>query len=271
MKVPPATKLREDLRSRLRAAPRFHMVELGRSQPNVMSMFTDALLLAINAWQNGWREDQARKAVLAATLQEHTASLDLSFRSVTTPCFRKRFVHKGELVSLLLKDNLDEGMTSWTTDQRFAERFKGFAREGAVSAAIYCHTPLPEEVVVDVGALWQSGEFVTAADAFRARHADNSKALFHFRDRQSEVVLTAALKGSEIVALSGASSPFDELCDTAGIPEEERDAKFRQLIKDGVYPGELRYTYAAQDVIARTILRFREKLEALKVATAPTA
>jgi hypothetical protein len=229
----------------------------------VMLMFTDELLRAISAWQNGWREDQTRKSMLAESLREHTASLAMQFRRVTGPCFRKRFVHKGELVDLLLNDSLDEGVASWTTDQRFAERFKGLARDGAVSAANYCHSPLPEEVIVNVGELWQCREFATDAQAFRERHPDDAKALFHFREGQSEVVLTAVLKGSEIVALSGAASPFDEVCDAEGIAEGERDALFRKLVEDGVYLNELRYTYSAQDVIARTILRFREKVEAL--------
>lgn len=230
-------------------------------------MFTDELLRAISAWQNGWHEDQMRKALLAESLREHTAGLAVQFRRVTGSCFRKRFVQKGELVDLLLKDSLDEGIASWTTDRRFAERFKGLARDGAVSAAIYCHNPLPEEVIVNVGELWQRREFVTDAEAFRERHPDDAKALFHFRERQSEVVLTAVLKGSEIVALSGASSPFEELCDAEGIAEGERDALFRKLVDDGVYPGELRYIDSAQDVIARTILRFRDKVEALKRAS----
>lgn len=227
-------------------------------------MFTDDMLRALGAWQNGWQEDQSRRASLARDLQQHTASLKPEFRCADLPCYRKRFVHKGELVDLLLRDNLDEGMTSWTTDQRFAERFKGLARDGAVSGAIYRHTPSAEEVVVNVGALWKSADFVAAAEKFQHRHADDAKALFHFRDRQSEVVLKVPLKGSEIVALSGASSPFDELCDAESIPEDERDALFRKLVNAGVYPGVLSYTYAAQDVIARTILSFREKLEAFK-------
>ncbi|HEV8414150.1 MAG TPA: hypothetical protein VGQ49_11185 [Bryobacteraceae bacterium] len=229
-----------------------------------MEMFTHDMLRALSAWQNGWGEDQGRKATLATALQDHTANLETQFRIATVPCFRKRFIHQGELVDLLIKDSLAEGMTSWTTDQRFAERFKGLARKGAVAAAVYSHTPSAEEVIINIGELWRTSEFTTAAEAFRERYADDAKALFHFRDRQSEVVLVTALKGSEIVALSGASSPFDELCDADGIPEENRDALYRKLVEAGVYPGELMYTYAAPDVIARTILSFREKLEQLK-------
>jgi len=47
-------------------------------------------------------------------------------------------------------DEKDEGLASWATDIRFAEGFKGCYLEGAVSAAIFRHTPQPGEVVVSL-------------------------------------------------------------------------------------------------------------------------
>ena len=54
--------------------------------------------------------------------------------------------------------------------------------------------------------------------------------------------LIASLKGCEIVALTGASSPFDELCDKACISEAERGVYFKKLIDLGQYPEALKYT-----------------------------
>jgi len=53
-------------------------------------------------------------------------------------------------------------------------------------------------------------------------------------------VLTSPLKASEIIA--GASSPFDDLCDGEGIPENQRDDLFMRLVQSGQTPGELKYT-----------------------------
>lgn len=63
-----------------------------------------------------------------------------------------------------------------------------------------------------------------------------------FKDTQGEVALTSPLKASEITALTGASSPFGELCEQADIPKSQRDDIFKNLVQSGDFPGELRYT-----------------------------
>ena len=225
-------------------------------------MFPDEMLRALNNWQKGWRENQEHKVTLAEELRLRTQPLTQNFRNVQVPCYRKRFVHKGELVDLFLKNQLEEGVTSWTTDLKYAELFKKLARDGAISAAIYCHTPAPQEVVVNIAELWRDSDFVEAAESFRARHPSESAALFHFKDSQAEVVLKdVPLKGTEVIALTGASSSSDELCDAEGIPEGERDELHRQLIASRCFPGELTYTYFAPEIIARTIQQFLTKMD----------
>jgi hypothetical protein len=227
-----------------------------------MAIFTDSLLRAIGGWQHGWRELQSRREELAKKLQAAAESLPLEFRSVEVPCYRKRFIHKGELVDLILKNEREEGITSWTTNLKYAERFKGLLRPEAVSAAIFCHVPSAKEVVVNIDALWKSKEFIAAAEEYKKKGGRNVEALFHFRDTQGEVVLQTPLRGSEVIALTGISSPFDELCDRANIPEGRRDEIFRKLIEDGTYPGEPGFTTVtgAQNVIANTIRAMNKKL-----------
>jgi len=106
-----------------------------------MQIFTDEFLCALGAWQNGWGEDQARKESLAAELAQVSASLSAQYRTVSAPCYRKRFIHKGETVDIVLCNERDEGIASWTTDLRFAERMKGLVIENAISAAIFRHVP----------------------------------------------------------------------------------------------------------------------------------
>lgn len=217
--------------------------------------FSDEFLDALGAWQNGWGEDQARKEPLAAALSQESASLPDRYRTVLEPCYRKRFIHKGELVDIILGDEKDEGMASWTTDLRFAERMKGLVRANAVSAAVFRHTPAKDEVVVSLSALWADPLFAQAVQNYCARGGTFGTALLNFKDTQSEIVLRTPLRGSEIVALSGASSPFDELCDRAGIPEQDRDKTFKQLVDAGTYPGDPQYIdiEASQRAISRSI------------------
>lgn len=118
--------------------------------------------------------------------------------------------------------------------------------------------------------MWQSQEFIEAANKFKENYPEDAKSLFHFKDSQGEVVLTSPLKASEIIALTGASSPFDDLCDQAGILESQRDDLFRKLVHEGQPPGELRYTSreSAQRIIDNTVRKIYEKVQAYKANNA---
>lgn len=199
-------------------------------------IFNAELLDALGSWQCGWREDQSHKDELAEKLKEATKDLPEQFRTVDKTCYRKRFLHKGELVDIVMGNCKSEGVASWTTDQAYAERFKGIVRNTAVSAAIFEHTPSPSEVIVNIPELWKCKEFETAVDEFSKNDSDSSKALLNFKYFQNEVVLEVPLKGSDIIGLSGVSSPFDELCDTANIKESDRDLYFKRLIDSGAQP-----------------------------------
>ncbi|MCW0313985.1 hypothetical protein [Pantoea ananatis] len=223
--------------------------------------FTDEFFFALSKWQNGWREDQDQRDLLAKDLLKATQDLNEKFKIVTTPCYRKRFLHQGELEEIVLEDQKNEGVVSWTLDRKFAEIFKGLSKVNAVSGAIFEHTPTESEVVVNICELWKSSEFIEAATHFQNRHPEHAKPIFNFKDRQSEVILTSPLKGSEIIALTGVSSPFDALCDQAGIPDDSsRNKLFSELVESGNYPGELRYTSkeSAQRIIDNVILKVED-------------
>lgn len=203
--------------------------------------FSRELLVALSNWQNGWGEVQERREEYAAILKPLCQSLPIKFREVNQPCYRKRFLHRGELVDIIMNDMKSEGVTSWTVNEKYAEMFKGLFKENAVAGAIFSHKPEPAEVLVNFVALWNDPEFTEAAKKFQVDDPGGARALFHFGATQSEVVLEVPLKGSEIIALTGVSSPFDELCDIAGTPEVDRPKILQQLIDEGVYPGEPRY------------------------------
>lgn len=223
-----------------------------------MTKFSDDLLQALGAWQNGWGEVQARRESLATELLLQSSQLPDEFRRVSGPCYRKRFIHKGEMVALFIQNSRDEGVASWTLDFLFAERMKGLIRENAVSGAIFEHFPAESEIVVSYPALWESASFRNAVDSYSDRGGPHAKALLNFRDSQKEVVLQTPLRSSEIIALTGASSPFDDICDMINLPEDQRDAAFQSLVESGNCPGEVKYIdrEATQRAIARSIEGF---------------
>ncbi|MDW5375362.1 hypothetical protein R6258_00390 [Halomonas sp. HP20-15] len=228
--------------------------------------FDDEFLSILGAWQRGWNEDEGTRLKLAEKLMRSVEGLPDEFKQVNEPCYRKRFLHYGELFEIIMVDEKDEGLTSWTLFQKYAENFKGLHKPDAVSAAIFEHAPKPDEVILNICALWESESFLSAAKKYQDNGRENADAIFQFKASQGEVILNSPLKGSEIVALTGASSPFDELCDKANIPESERDGYFKQLIDSGQYPETLKYTSkeGTQRVIQNTIKIMEDKIEAAR-------
>lgn len=61
-------------------------------------MSDDRLLGAIGAWQKGWREDQDLREELSKELRDAVVGLPQRFQTAKgQACYRKRFLHKGEL------------------------------------------------------------------------------------------------------------------------------------------------------------------------------
>lgn len=229
-------------------------------------IFNDDFLKVLGAWQKGWNEDQTIRLQLANQLVQVTPALSDEFKQVSKPCYRKRFLHHGELVDIIMEDEKDEGLTSWTIFQKYSENFKGLQKPDAVSAAIFEHTPVESEVVLNICTLWESKLFKSAAEKYKRKNDENLEAIFNFKVSQGEVILSAPLKGSEIVALTGASSPFDELCDKVSIPESERDEYFKKLIDLEQYPETLKYISkeGTQIVIQNTVKLMKQKIEEAK-------
>lgn len=227
-------------------------------------MSDDRLLGAIGAWQKGWREDQDLREELAKELRDAVVGLPQRFQTAKgQACYRKRFLHKGELERIILADWRDEGMVSWTLDRSFADTFRGNFKPEAVTGAIFRRTPQDDEVIVNIPELWAEPEFVRSAESYRAKRGLHAEALFHFRGPrdQHEIVLMAPLRASDIIALTGSSSPFDDLCDMLSLPQEGRDELFRELTMKGVVLDTPRYV--SEEQTKRIIARTQDRVHAL--------
>lgn len=185
--------------------------------------FSSEFLMALSSWQNGWRENQERRREIADALVKECENIPKKFRNVTSACYRKRFLIEGEVVPIILDNRKFEGIASWTTDLDYVKNFKGLVKPGTKFAVIFKHNPTRKEIVININSLWEDDEFLNAAKKFKAEYEDEAKALYNFKDNQSEVILRSTLKGSEIEDIVGISSSFDELCDLANIPEEKRE------------------------------------------------
>jgi hypothetical protein len=160
-------------------------------------IFTETFIEILNNWQKGWKEDQTTRAQLADILRTECSLIDPSFKEVTDFCYRKRFLHQGDYVDVLLRDSKHEGICSWTTDLTYAEVFKGIIKTDAAHAAVFEHRPTTSEVILNINKLWESVDFVSTLKAVNDRTPEKCAAIYNFK-HQGEVILEAPLKGSEI-------------------------------------------------------------------------
>lgn len=131
----------------------------------------------------------------------------------------------------------------------------------------------PEEIVINIIELWKGEKFIEAAIEFQKEDIEAAKALFNFKDYQSEIILRSTLKGSEIIDIVGVSSSFEELCDMAGILEEKRKELSIQYARDPTgLPIEIP-TFAGErptrEAIRKTLIKIKETFETARQNNVP--
>lgn len=224
--------------------------------------FTRELLLSLSNWQRGWRENQTRRREIADELVRNCANLPEKYRTVDSFCYRKRFINAGELIPIIIDNDFFEGIASWTNNLDYAKGFKGIVRMDSKFVMVFKHKPLPEEIVVNIVALWEDEDFIKAAEEFKDQEPKNAEALFHFKDEQSEIILRSTLVGSEIEDIVGVSSSFEDLCDMAEIPENQREKLSIKFARDPEgLPIEIPTfagSRATAEAIRKTVIKFGE-------------
>lgn len=229
-----------------------------------MAHFSDGFLEALGSWQNGWGEDQVRRVSLAEVLLKESQTMPSEFRTVSSVCYRKRFLLTGEVVPLLLR-SLHDGVTSWSTDRRFAEEFKYRMRPGTITGVVFQYNPKPGDVILNISTLQTDPEFRSAAESYCRRALPMANALFNFvgsRD-QHEVVLNAPLNPKDIVTLSGeTNTSFNEFCNGVNLPVLLEDSAWKALLARDLQPEapSLIRDEAAQAAVLRAIERFEHLL-----------
>lgn len=206
-----------------------------------MAIFTGKFLDALGRWQRGWKQDPAKRALIAALLVGQTAMLPDRFRRHDgTPLYRKRHLYRREdqreLVPLFLQGILVEGSpTSWSKDLSFAVEFDGVFDDrdpNSAAGAIFRHVPTDDEVILNIPALWCDPDFVAAAEEYRETGGAEAATIFHFRGKraQNEIILSSPLRLDEIFVLSGLSN-FESLCGTIGVETEDARETLQGLLQ----------------------------------------
>jgi len=179
-------------------------------------IFSLTLLQAVSDWQRGG--DAKQKKRRGQALKVACASLPIKYRSCALICFRNIALPKGGVWDLIGEDRLDETISAWTPDITVAKVIKGGVppdKQGlqGVILGIY---PAPENIIVNLWALYTDPAFVAALDSHKAEIIGYHDGAGRFGNDQREVVLEiASVTQQDIYSLGGHSSPFEDLVEQA--------------------------------------------------------
>ena len=227
-----------------------------------MDYFSDTFLDTLGEWQRGWKENQALREDIAKKLELQAIKLPQKYRIVSAPCYRKRYLLPSDINPLFMDSEISDGATSWTLDKKYAEFFKGFWRDDAVTAVIFKHTPNPSEVILNIASLYESTNFMNAVNAYIQKSGKEAATFIKIGAQQKEVVLNTNLRVDEIIAFTGKSSPFDELCIAAGVNQYDQDSVWKFFVEIGMQPEVPRYV--EKDGVKRILAKVLAKANELK-------
>lgn len=214
-----------------------------------MRKYSDKFLKALGEWQNGWNEDKERRLLITQNLEnalEVESSIPSSALVVSEPCYRRRYISNlnsqngGDMGKLFLNGYIDEGISSWSTDYDYVKiQFKKGHREGWL-ASIFCVQKIdPNDVVLNIKALWKDDDFKQDVDYYVSNGNPYANALKNFSNKQSEVILRVPLKIEEAYAFCGKVPALEDLCLKAGIDSsDEEDLIWSKMVEQGLVPTE---------------------------------
>lgn len=151
-------------------------------------MFDVGLLQAISDWQLGG--DAAAKKVRGERLKVLAADLPAEFKLCTADCYRRLSLTKGSVWKVGTEFALEETISSWTWSLNVAQTFKEGVPPKGYQGAIFAHQPSPQEVIVNLNALFSNAAFQRAVSEHCKEIKNFDKGTGRYGNSQCEVVLS---------------------------------------------------------------------------------
>lgn len=190
-------------------------------------LYTEALIRAVDDWQAG-SKDKARKA---RRLKERTRHLPDRYRTAPARVFRQ--VRANALLALgVALDAIPEAISSWTSSEDVAKRFRESDQNRNKVLMIFARSPAPDDVILNMEILYGDPDFLETVRDTRARIGRPFSGIERWQGTQKEVVLReTAIANDEIISL-GAFRQLSDVVPMIGTrhPDAETDAQiFKKL------------------------------------------
>ena len=173
-------------------------------------MYSLELLQTINDWQCGG--DAKQKERRGKRLKELALQLDVKFRSCSAVCYRQIALPKGGVWNLLVKNQLSETISAWTTDPLLAKGFKGGVppKNQGWQGVIFSVKTKEENIILNLNALYSDAVFLEAVEIHKSKIINFAKGIGQYQNTQSEIIIELEqLDLAQVHALGGYSLALD--------------------------------------------------------------
>lgn len=166
--------------------------------------FTLELLQAINDWQLSTTKERGKK------LETLCVNIPAQYKTVDFPCYRKINLQKDGVFSIFAHYRLPERISSWSSSVDVVKIFKrGVSSKIVEQSFIYQTIPTPNEVILNLIAVYKSSDFKSALNLHRKGINNVHLGIDRYGYSQLEVVLKKDfVTHNDIYMLGGRSSDF---------------------------------------------------------------
>ncbi len=191
-------------------------------------LFTDALIQAIDDWQSGPRDKQAKAQALKST----SSHLPQSYRNVPDCAYRQLRVN-AKLGVGMATNAMPDAVSSWTTSLQVAKRFREHDLDCEKVMMIFARHPLPADVILNLNSVYANPDFMDTVKAAETRLKCEFKGIARWQNTQQEIILEETIVGKDDIISIGAFRQLSDVVPTIGerdpnAPSE--DEIYRELI-----------------------------------------
>jgi hypothetical protein len=225
-----------------------------------------SLLHSIDRWQKGG--DRVAKATRGARLKGEVLALNDPFlRECKRVVYRRLALPQSDIWKFITTGSLPEAISAWTVDEDIAKGIKGgvppeWKDEKRWFGIILQHRPTPDEVILNLDALWVDIEYQRALAA--AEPTKYVEGIRRYENSQREVILEIShFSLQEIWSWGGYSSPVEDLAGLVGgaPPTDEQVEWLRAQLEEHDIAVGPRWTtpQGARNVTTRVLEHARER------------
>ena len=190
-------------------------------------LYSETLIRAIDSWQSGSR-DKERKA---RQLREASRCLPPLYREAPEIVFRQVRANAQLGIGIALAATPD-AVSSWTTSQEVAQRFREHDQDRYKVMMIFARRPAPNDVILNLNVVYADPDFMDTVRATAERLCREFLGITRWQGSQMEVVLEETIIANDEIVSLGAFRQLSDVVPTIGTPDPKApsdDEIYREL------------------------------------------